>query len=161
MQGRLPEVPLGGVKHSRFRKFLFILLGLSVVFALASMVIPYDLRPDGAARFHLEDVVLKRDRSNYWLTLHLQKSGDAPHDFQKPVRLLTASGRELEPADTTFAGDAGPGIREIWFKFWLDPADLDGPLSLQLNDGRLRVRTSDKPPRMADGLVRTFITHYW
>lgn len=149
------------MKHSPFRKFLFVLLGLSAVFAAATWLLPYDFRPDPAARFKIAAVQLKRDRSNYWLNLHLKRAGHEGHDLRKPVRLITPDGTEHEPADTTFAGGMGPGTTEIWFMFWLEEADLKGPISLKLNDGILKVKSSAEIPSIADGAMRTFSTHRW
>ena len=149
------------MKHSAFRKFLFILLGLSLVFAAAAWFLPYDWKPDPGARFRTAASQLKRDRSNYWLNIHLKKSGDANHDLLKPVRLILADGRELEPADTTFAGEPGVGTTAVWFLFWLEESDLTGPLSLKLNDGNLTVKSTNGVPAIANATMRTFSTHRW
>lgn len=149
------------VKPTAFRKFLYALLGLSAVFAIASFLLPYDWKPDPSARFKIVASQVKRDRSSYWLNIHLKKSGKAGHDLMKPVRLVTADGTAHEPADTSFLGEPGLGTTEIWFKFWLEESDLKGPLQLQLNDGILTVKSVGGLPRMSDGSLKTFTTTRW
>lgn len=149
------------MKHSAFRKFLFVLLGLSAVFALGAWFVPYDFTPDPGAKFKISATQLKRDRSNYWLNIHLVRSGNEGHDLMKPVRLVTRDGVKHEPADTTFGGEMGAGTTEIWFKFWLEESDLTAPISLRLNDGSLNVKKSSKVPKIADGAMRTFSNKFW
>lgn len=140
---------------------MFVLLGLSVLFAAASFVLPYDWKPDPKARFKIAAVQVKRDRSYYWITVHLKKQGAEDHDLRKPVRLLARGGQELEPADTTFAGESQTGTSEIWFKFWVPEADAAGPLSLKMNDGILTVKTSEGVPPITDAMMRTFSNPRW
>ena len=151
------------MKRNLFRKFLLLLLLGSAVFAAAVWLLPYEWQPDPAARLRVAAVQLKRDRSNYWLTAHLKKNGEEEHDLRKPVRLILGDGRELEPADTTFsfADQMGPESTEIWFKFWLEEGDLKGSLSLRLNDGSLKVKSSSEVPRITAGAMRTFSNHRW
>lgn len=106
----------------------------------------YDADPDPKARFVIDAAQVSRDRSFRWVELHLRKNGEADHDLVKPVRLLTMDGTEHEPADTTFAGSPEKGFTDIWFKFWLVEADLNGPISLLINDGKLRVKTNEGLP---------------
>jgi len=155
------RVPLSGVKHSRFRIFLFILLGLSVLFAAAAFILPYEWGPDPGARYKIAAVQAKRDRSYHWITVHLKKSGAENHDLMKPVRLLAGDGHELEPADTTFQGDAQAGFTEIWYKFWVSDAEVARPLRLKINDGTLTVKTSEGMPAIHDGMMRTFSNPRW
>jgi hypothetical protein len=149
------------MKLTVFRKFLLLLLLASAAFAAFSWLRPYDWKPDPAARFKIVASQLKRDRSSYWLNIHLKKSGEQGHDLSKPVLLVTSDGREHEPADTSFAGEPGPGTTEIWLKFWLEESDLKGPLTLQLNDGSLKVKSIGGLPRLADAGMRTFSNSRW
>jgi hypothetical protein len=149
------------VKRTVFRKFLYVLLGLSALFAIAPFLLPYDWKPDPGARFKIAATQVKRDRSSYWINVHLKKSGEEGHDLMKPVRLITSDGNVHEPADTSFAGGPGAGTTEIWFKFWLDERDLKGPLKLQLNDGILNVKSIGGLPRIADATMKTFTNSRW
>ena len=149
------------MKHSWFRKFLSALLVVSVLFAAAGWLFPCEWKPDEGARFKIAATQVKRDRSYYWVTVHLRKNGGKNHDMEKPVRLVLADSREEMPADTTFAGGQADGTSEIWFRFWVKEADLGGPLSLKLNDGTLTVKTSQGVPRIADGMMRTFSNPRW
>jgi hypothetical protein len=106
----------------------------------------YDRDPDPRARYRIEAASLRQDRSYKWLEIHLRKNGDKEHDMLKPVRLVTANGTEHEPADTTFAGAPGKGFTDIWFKFWLEDAELDGTIDLHMNGGTLRVKTNQGAP---------------
>lgn len=149
------------MKRSLFRKFLLLLLVGSALFAAAVWFLPYEWRPDPGARFKISAAQVKRDRSSYWLNLHLKRSGEEEHDLRKPVRMILADGRELEPADTTFAGEMGPGTTAIWFRFWIEEDDLKGPLVLHINDGSLKVKSSTGVPSIASGSMRTFSNHRW
>ena len=161
MQERSREVPIRFVKPTVFRKFLYALLGLSAVFAIASFLLPYHWKSDPGARFKIVASQVKRDRSSYWLNIHLKKSGNAGHDLMKPVLLITSKKKTHEPADTSFLGEPGLGTTEIWFKFWLEESDLKGPLYLQLNDGTLTVKSIGGLPRISDGSLKTFTTSRW
>ena len=66
-----------------------------------------------------------------------------------------------EPADTTSAGTTQQPITEIWLKFWLEPTDLDGPLILHLNDGKLVVKASNGPPDLGSSNSYNFTTNRW
>ena len=79
----------------------------------------------------------------------------------KPVRLITAAGRELQPADTTLGGSKDGGTTDLWFKFWLETRDLDGPLKLQVNDGTLVLRSGTGVPRLGASNREYFTTSRW
>ena len=108
----------------------------------------YDGDPDPRALFRIEASSLKRDGTYAWLEIHLRKSGIQEHDMLKPVFLVTPDGREHEPADTSFAGAPGKGLTDIWFKFWLEDAALEGKIDLCMNGGTLRVKTNEGAPAM-------------
>ncbi len=151
-----------GVKRpNRFRIFLFVLLGLSVVFAVAPFVLPYEWRPDARARYKIAAVQVKRDRSYHWLTVHLKKNGAENHDLMKPVRLQVGILRELEPADVNFKGNAQDGFTEMWYKFWISDSEAFNPLYLKINDGVLTVKTSEAIPTIPEGMMHTFSNPRW
>lgn len=149
------------MKSSWFRKFLFVLLGLSVVFAVAGWLLPYEWRPDPGARFKVAATQVKKDRSYYWITVHLRKGGELEHDLMKPVRLVTGVSGELEPADMTFHGGPETGTNEMWYRFWVPESETSGPISLRLNDGTLKVKSSEGMPVIADGMMKTFTNPRW
>ena len=110
----------------------------------------YEKDPDPQAIFHIEAVRLETDRDFVWLEAHLRKAEEGEHDLYKPVRLVTSDGTEHEPADTTFAGKPETGFTDIWVKFWLEQRDLKGPIDLKINDGALKVKSSEPIPDLAD-----------
>lgn len=135
----------------RMIRLLLAALLVAVTFAAAMIwTSEYDRNPDPKAHYAITEAMVSSDRSYRWLELHLRKCGDADHDLSKPVRLLTADGKEHEPADTTFAGSQEKGFTDIWLKFWLEDSDLKGPLSLRINDGKLRVKTNSGAPALGD-----------
>lgn len=138
-----------------------VCLLISAAFAAWSWFRPYAWHPDSAARCEVEESLLTRDQSFFWLDVHLKVNPGMTHDLQKPVRLQTAAGAKHEPADTTFAGQDGQGTTEIWFKFWLEPADLAGPLTLILNDGKLLIKAGDAVPNLATSTYKNFTTNQW
>lgn len=139
-------------------RILTVALALVSAFAAWSWLRPYEWKADPVARFQIRQARVTRDHSNYWVDVFLK---GADHDLQKRVSLETSNGRALDPADTTLSGDEGKGITELWFRFWLDPADLAGPLKLHLNDGTLVVRSASGPPALESGENKVFLTNSW
>lgn len=136
------------MKRQMIRLALALVLVLLTALAARLWTMSYDGSPDPQARFEIEGTHLKRDRSNFWLEVHLKKSGSKDHDLRQPVRLITADGIKHEPADTVFAGSQEKGFTEIWFKFWLEDRQVEGPISLQLNGGELRIKINQGMPKL-------------
>jgi hypothetical protein len=149
------------VKRSHLRAFLIVSLLVSAVFAGWVWLRPYEWRADPAARSTIAAAMVKEDHGYYWLHLHLKVTSGESHDLMKPVRLVTAGGRELEPADTTLGGTGESGTTAIWFKFWLEPADIGGALNLRINDGTLTVKSSQSIPSLGPEKEECFATHRW
>lgn len=147
------------------RPLLKYTLGLGLVsaaaFAVWSGLRPYDRQPDPAARCQVLEALVTRDQSFYWVNLHLKVNLQTTHDLQKPFYLTTAAGVRHEPADTAFAGPEGQPPTGLWFKFWLDDADLAGPLLLHLNDGTLTIKSTQGVPTLAPSASKNFTTHHW
>lgn len=140
-----------GLAMAAMKRPLLRLLTAALLVALTFLAVAlwtgkYDSDPDPRARYRIDAASLKRDGSYVWLEIHLRKSGDQDHDLLQPVRLVTADGKEHEPADTTFAGATGKGFTDIWFKFWLESADLKGKIYLRMNGGNLHVKTNEGAP---------------
>jgi hypothetical protein len=108
----------------------------------------YEAYPDPAARYKIDAVQLRTDKDYVWLEAHLKKNGNKEHDLRKPVLLITADGTEHEPADNTFAGSPEKGFTDIWLKFWLEKKDLKGPLNLKINNGVLKIKSSQPSPAL-------------
>jgi hypothetical protein len=149
------------VKRPVVRALLPMFLCLTAAFAAWSWYRPYAWNPDPAAGCRVKLAQVRKDHGFYWLDLHLKVVPGQTHDFARPVRLLTAAGRELEPADTTLGGMPAEGTTDIWLKFWLEPADLDGPLKLRINRGTLQIRSESGLPALGVSNSETFNTHHW
>jgi len=149
------------VTHRILRGFLVVALLVSAVFAAWSWFRPYAWTVDPAARCKVVGGQVKRDRSNFWLDVHLKVTPGKTHDLLKPVGLRTATGRELEPADTTLAGDQGGGTTDLWLKFWLESADIEGPLTLRINDGVLVIKANSGMPPLDRSNLGYFVTQHW
>jgi hypothetical protein len=134
---------------------------VSAAFAAWSWFRPYAWNTDPAARCQIEETLVTRDQSFFWVDVHLKVNPKMTHDLQKPVFLVTAGGKRIESADTTFGGKEGQGTTDIWLKFWLEPADLTSPLTLHLNDGKLVVKASGGVPELANSEFRNFTTNQW
>ncbi len=143
------------------RYSLLVCLLVSAGFAAWSWLRPYAWHPDSAARCKVLETLVTRDRAFFWVDVHLKMNPGMTHDLQKPVFLQTAAGTKLEPADTTFGGNDGQSAAEIWLKFWLEPADLAGPLALHLNDGKLLVKANQGIPELGTSTYRNFTTNQW
>lgn len=143
------------------RSVLWVCLLLAAAFAGWSWFRPYAWAPDPGARAEVVETLVTRDQTFYWVEIHLKIRPGLSHDLQKPIRLATAAGHTLEAADTTLSGLNGQQITEIWLKFWLEPADLHGPLTLHLNDGKLQIKTGPEIPPLRNSLSTNFTTHHW
>ncbi len=152
---------LVGVMRERRRMILMGAVLCSTAFAAWTWWRPYAWQVDPGARGHIEAAQVRRDRGFYWLDLHVQIANGTTHDLMKPVRLITGSGRTLEPADTTLGGGPDKETSDIWFKFWLEPTDFGGPMKLQINDGSLIVRSGTTPPSLGSSNLEVFTTHNW
>ncbi len=124
-----------------------VLVALTVI-AAKLWTADYSRKFDPEARMKIKGAMITKDKSKsyYWVDVHLEKAGEKEHDLRKLVRMITADGVEHKPADTTFAGSPEQGFTDIWFKFWLEGADLRGPLTLKINDGALAVKTNSGMP---------------
>jgi hypothetical protein len=154
-------VSLGGVMRKRQRMVLIVALLCSAAFAGWTWLRPYAWKVDPAARSHIEAAQVRNDQGFYWLDLHVQVTPGATHDLMRPVRLRTGSGQSLEPADTTLGGNAENKTTDLWFKFWLEPKDFAGPITLQINDGSLTVRSRTGVPSLGSSNLEVFNTHHW
>lgn len=139
-------------------RILTVALVLVSAFAVWSWCRPYEWKSDPAARFKIQQVRVIRDHSNYWVDVFLK--GDH-HELEKRVHLESADGRLLEPADTRLSGENEKGITDLWFRFWLDARDFNGPLRLKLNDGGLWVRSGSGPPVMESGESKILNSNSW
>lgn len=137
---------MAGMKRPLLRLLIAALMVAVTFLAVRLWTGEYDHEPDPRARYRIEATSLERDRSYIWLEIHLRKNGEKDHDLSQPVRLITANGKEHEPADTKFAGSPEKGFTDIWFKFWLEEADLAGKIDLRINGGTLRVKTNEGAP---------------
>jgi len=149
-----------GVIRQIVRGTLILLLLASAGFAAWSWFRPYDWKPDPGARCKIQETLVMRDVSNFWIHVHLKLEPGMAHDLQKPVWLETVGGKH-EPADSTFGSISGREPSDLWFKFWLEPADLGGDLVLHMNDGKLVVRSGSGAPDIRNTEYRNFTTTHW
>jgi hypothetical protein len=134
---------------------------LSCTFAGWVWFRPYTWTSEPAARCNVVETLITRDQSYYWVDVHLKVNPGTRHDLQKPVYLETATGVKLEPAESTFAGTDMQNSPEIWFRFWLETAQLQGPLTLHLNDGKLSIKATQGIPELASGAYQNFTNNQW
>ena len=149
------------VSRKTFRIILVALLVITGAIAAWSWLRPYEWSPDKTAGSEIIGCEVKQDHSNYWVNLHLRVDEDAKHDLRTPIRLVTAAGKSIEPADTTLVGDKEKAIRQIWLKFWIEKKDLDGALKLRINDAELSVRQKSGVPKLRSSGSRYFVTDNW
>lgn len=145
------------------RRTLILLaaLLLAIGFAAWQNFRPYQWGAPEAALYRIDYAEAKPDGNFWWVNLRLSRSGDQNHDFMKPTRLVTASGRELEPADTATEGTyTEAAITGMFLRFWVETGDMTGPLDLKLNDGKLSVRTGTGLPETG-GAAKIHRTNNW
>lgn len=149
------------MKRQAMRFLMAVCLVGSTVFLGMLWAKKYESSPDPKARFEVQAVRLKQDKGYVWLEAHLKKSGDQEHDLKQPVRLVTADGKQHEPADTTFAGTPKTGFTEIWYKFWLDKRSLKGEMALKMNGGTLKIKSSQPAPVVGSDRETVFKSSDW
>lgn len=149
------------MKRQAMRFLMAMCLAGSTIFLGMLWAKKYDSSPDPKARFEVQAVRLKQDKGFVWLEAHLKKSGDKEHDLQRQVLLITADGVKHEPADSTFAGTPETGYTEIWFKFWLDREALKGEISLNMNGGTLKIKSSQPAPLVRSDKETVFKSSNW
>jgi hypothetical protein len=145
---------------NRRAKLLAACLALSLLFAGWTWFRPYEWGRDPGARYRIVHASLQRDHSFFWLGVYLKQSGSESHDLMKPVALVLADGREIDPAETNLEGNQEHPTSGIGLRFWLEEKDLAGPLRLKLNDGTLTVRKNPGPPAPGSS-IRYFNTVNW
>lgn len=143
------------------RGFLIVALLAASAFALWSWLRPYSWNPDPAARCKVIGTRIRKDLAYFWVDTHLKTIPGQTHDLLKPVRLVTHSGKQIEPADTTLGGGPDGGTTDLWFKFWLEPGDIDGSLTLRINDGSLVIKADKGQPALGPSGVKYFPTQDW
>ncbi len=134
-------------------------MGVTAV-AAWSWLRPYEWRPDPAARCRVVETLVTRDRTFFWVDVHLKMRRGQHLDLQKSVRLLSGDATH-ESADTTFAGNAAGETDEMWYKFWLDGKAMQAPLDLQINGGVLHVKTTHGVPDLNAGEFRNHTNNRW
>lgn len=130
---------------------LLIVAGLAWVFTSGNG--EDDSGDDGAARveeggapLRLHRCVLKRDYANARLDIELRVRNDSPGPLpmQAPkVKLLTGKGREVPSFFLPF--DAVPEVaakstQDVQLRYWLETADLQGALTLEVDGKPLPVK---------------------
>jgi len=153
--------PSSGVYRQNIRIILVVTLLVSSAFAVWSWFRPYAWNVDPAAACKVVGCQVKKDQAYFWVDVHLKVTEGRTHDLLKPVRLLAGADREIEPADTTMAGDDGTGTTDLWFKFWLETADLQQPLILRVNDGSLMIKADPGIPQLGRADLKYFTTQHW
>lgn len=149
------------VKRHLWRYFFGLALLLATGFALWSWFRPYDWHPDPTARCQVVQTLVSKDRSFYWLEVRLKMNPMMIHDLEKKVILKTSSRAKIEAADSTFTGADPQVVSDLWFKFWLEPEDFSGPMTLFLNDGALLIKAQTGMPKLGFSGSRTFSSNQW
>lgn len=144
-----------------WRRFLLLLLLLVTAFAAWAWLRPYSWQGDGGSHLKIEGAQLRRDHRNYWLDLYLQQSGGEAFDPAKPIELITANGKRHTAADITLESIDQKTTTGVILKFWLEPADLTGPIQLKVNGGELVVKSNARTPELVDAERRALRTSSW
>lgn len=132
---------------------------------------PYEWRPDPAAACRIESALLRRDHSYHWLDLELRVTDAERFRIDENLALLTATGREIQPGGLTLGASGTEPLEpgspsldppgSLSLKFWLEPGDLAGPLTLRINGASLHVRNGEARPPLEDGESKKYSTCRW
>ena len=148
-------------RRALIQYFLAACLLAASAFAAWAWLRPYAWQPDPAARCTVDETLVTRDNSFFWVDVHLKLLKGARHDLAKPVRLKSAAGGSWEPSDTTLGGPDAANPEELWYKFWIDEQDIAGILDLQINDGVLHVKTTTGVPSIPSTEFHNFTSSRW
>ena len=112
-----------------------------------------DASSDGTSTTAAEDAPLKvhrciltRDYGNAQLDIELKVRNDSPEKLvmaAPAVRLVTAKGREVPGFFLPFQPQPevpGKATEDVQLRYWLDKADLEGPLKLEVKGKTLEVK---------------------
>lgn len=149
------------MKRQTLRYVLVFCLLASAAFAAWTWLRPYAWARDPRARGEVVSVLVTQDQAYYWVNVHWKANSGPPHNLQKKVCLETSHGVKIEPADTTLVGSNEKMITEIWWKFWLNSENLDGFLTLRVNDGSLSIKSESGIPELGKSNYRNFTTNQW
>lgn len=142
-------------------RILLALLAICIGFAAWQWLRPYQWKTDPEARGRISFTRIERDEGFFWIDVYFKITDPRGHDLEKPVRLILADGRALEPADTTLEGSAIQKIEALSFRFWLDENDVIGPLKLQVNDGTLLIRKQSTIPDLESKAFEFYQSSNW
>lgn len=133
---------------------LLILLVAGLAFVFTSHPKDNDAGPDTVSAASEESAlkvhrcVLKRDYGNAQLELEVKVRNDSPATLvlQSPAaKLLGAKGREIPSFFLPFQAQPevpAKATQEVQLRYWLDAADLAGPLSLEVQGKAVEVKSS-------------------
>ncbi len=142
-----------------FLLVLLVLLGLAVGFAGWRAWTPYDRAAAAGAPLALKRVWVTRDHGFCWVDIDLKAAGGYRLAQSDRILLLTGAGAQLAPAALGAplrAGAGGPALR-----FWVEAAELDGPLTLIVGAERLRVKSAGPAPALGEGARREQRSPNW
>lgn len=132
--------------NSLTRKLLLILLA-ACCFAAWSWFRPYQWNSPAAARFRIHEAAVTQDHQFYWLKLHLTHLDNTPeHDWQQPITLEFPDEKTKTPDKLERSLTPDGKTNSLELAFWLEPAQLQQALQLQINGTKLTVKTSNQLP---------------
>lgn len=143
------------------RIILYAIALCYMAYALNRYFRPYERGADPAAGYQIRSCQLTADRAYFWLDLDLKSNDLSGPDWQRPVLLRNASGQTFTPAMVSQAVLAKQENPSLQLRFWLGREDLAGPLTLQINNGTLQVKTSLEIPSLGKQSMRTFSNNQW
>jgi len=137
---------------------LLCILTVAMVFTGWRLTRGYDPEADPAAGYRITAASVTEDHGFCWLAIDLAAKPELPAPAGA-IMLLGAGGQQHKPAAVGAplrAGAAGPALR-----FWLRPAELDGPLTLVVGADRLRVKLAGPAPRLGTEQTLTLRQTRW
>ncbi|MCX6845839.1 MAG: hypothetical protein NTU84_04630 [Verrucomicrobia bacterium] len=147
------------MNHVGVQRFLLLVVLGAACFAAWAWLRPYAWRVDPAARCQIEGAEISEDHGYYWVEVFLKTNEGEGFDPTRAVKLETAAGRVLAPADFQLAAQASSERPRL--KFWLEPADIAGRLELRINDGKLVLKSNEGLSQISRSGSQRFTTHHW
>lgn len=158
----------------RFEVWLLLLLGgIAIWWAFSPGTNPAETGPEAEmspdAPLQLRRSTLERDFGNARVDLEVRYKNASPRPlFMQPpdVRLINAAGKDVPPF--ILPVERPPSIEaqttgDIRLRFWLEKADLAGPLTLEIRGQKLEVKNSTPLDleKLENGKSRVWTSAEW
>jgi hypothetical protein len=120
-----------------FKKTILLLLSVGIIGVLSLRFIPhpYDKSANTQSGFIIEQVILERDHSYYWINVTLKFLNE---NFKTPERivLITDKNKIIPSADSTSSNDKN----SLLVRFWVEAEDARLSSRISMPSGEIQLK---------------------